>query len=310
MTPRLLAERRLRAGLGLGVIALTQAALAAGFATQIGLLGGASGGTTALVTPLMLLLGSGLALIAERRVGEAFAQSFVTDCRAALFDSVIRRRGAGGEARWLTGLVADMTAIRNYAVRGSVKLFTASLACGGALLWLVVAHPAFRVATLPLFAAMLLVIPLASILTDAIAEQRLERGRLNRFVIRRVRIEADGLPSPNGHGRKKLRSLSEGLGALATRRALLVGIMEAIVLIGGMAAGMIVILAAACCSAGHGGDGSALAGFAIIGFAATRLLEAVRALHARIGGTIALERLDQMVRRPARPPQGDQEFPQ
>ncbi len=310
MTPQLLAKPRRRAALGLGVIALTQAALAAGFATQIGALGEAPGGAAALVVPLLLLLGSGIALIAERRVAEAFAQSFVTDCRAALFDNVIRRRGAGGEARWLTGLVADMTAIRNYAVRGSVKLFTSALAGGGALLWLVVAYPAFRVATLPLFTAMLLVVPMASILAMAIADQRFERGRLNRFVIRRVRIEADGQPSPNGHGRKKLRNLSEALGALACRRALLFGIMESIVLIGGMAASMIVILAAACCSTGNGSGGSALAGFAIIGFAATRLLEAVRALHARIGGTIALERLDQMVRRPTRTPHVDQESPQ
>lgn len=310
MTPQLLAKPRRRAALGLGVIALAQASLAAGFATQLGALGAPSSSSSSLLVPMLLLFGSGIALIAERRVAEAFAQSFVTDCRAALFDSVIRRRGAGGEARWLTGLVADMTAIRNYAVRGSVKLFTSALAGGGALLWLVVAYPAFRVATLPLIAAMLLVVPMATILANAIADQRFERGRLNRFVIRRVRIEAAGLPSPNGHGRKKLRTMSETLGALACRRALMFGIMEAIVLIGGMAASMIVILAAACCDSSDGSSSSALAGFAIIGFAATRLLEAVRALHARIGGTIALERLDQMVRRPTRTPHVDQESPQ
>ena len=295
MVPRLIARDRRASAAQLAILALAQAGLAAAFAGEIGALAAASPAAAALIAPIAMAIAAGGALAMERYVAERFAQSFVIDCRAALFDSVIRHRGEGGDARWLTGLVGDMTALRNYAMRGSVKLVTAALSGCAALLWLMIGYPAFALAAVPLLVALALLVPVARLLSGTIARQRKERGRLTRFLIRRVRIEMSGQPTPNGHGRRNLASLSGTLAAKAIERASLVGGMEAVALTAGMASSLALILA------GGGQDaGTLLAGFAIIGFAATRLLEAVRALHARIGGTVSLLRLQALIDRPRR----------
>lgn len=295
MVPRLLSVQRRPAAAALATLALGQVALMATFASQIGMLAGQTFSAELLWFPAGLALAAGGAIAAERWMAERFAQSFVVDCRAALFESAIRHRGGGSEARWLTGLVGDLTALRNYAVRGSVKLATATIAGFAALAWLVLAYPDIKAAALPLLLGLLLLAPVAAILSQTIVAQREERGRLTRFLIRRVRIELSNVPTPNGHGRRKLQTLSDALARSAVRRAALVGAMEAIAIAAGMASLLIVISAA-----GAASTGTVLASFALIGFVAARLLEGVRALHARIGGAIALERLHRLIDRPVR----------
>lgn len=294
-TPRLLARKRLHLAAALAVVALAQAGLAAAFAEAISTLVGEAataegqGGFPAAT----LALGIGAAMMAERVTAERFAQSFVTDCREQIFEAVIRNRGTGGEARWLTALVGDLTALRNYAVRGSVKLWTSMLAGIAASLWFLQAAPTMAPALLPFLAGVILIFGTTWLLQRQIARQRDARGRLNRFLIRRVRIELAGAPCPRGHGRKRLSALTDTLRSRIERRALIFGAMELLAaLAGGLAAVLLVT---------HQGKTTATATLvgqiSLIGFIASRLLETARALHAQAGGRIALERLSGLLRR-------------
>ncbi len=298
--PRLLNRSRRGPALALGLAALAQAGLAAAFAAQIGSLVDVGATPFSLAVPGAIAAAAAAMLLLERRIGEHFAQSFVIECRAALFNAVIRSRGAGGEARWLTGLVGDMAALRNYALRGSVRLFTTSISGGAAVAWLALSYPQLRLAILPMLLAMIVLAPIALRLKTTIADQRRERGRLTRFVIRRVRIEAAGAASQMGHGRRKLQELSTLLAGEAIRRATVVGTMEGIALAAGMISTITLVMLVAQAEPAARDTGSLLAGFAIVGFASARLLEGVRALHARIGGSVSLRKLERMLRQSSR----------
>lgn len=290
-SPNLLAKKRLTLGLVLALVAIAQAALAAAFADAIS----AMVGTASIQTggAIALAVGFGAAMLAERWIAERFAQSFVTDCRAAIFDAVIKNRGEGQEARWLTALVGDLTAIRSYAVRGSVKLWTSMLAGLAASMWFVYSAPTLSAVLLPFLAGSILVFVTTLLLRREIAEQRQSRGRLNRFVIRRVRIEMLGAPCPRGHGRGRLAELSGDLRSRIERRSFIFGTMEFFAAAcGGLAAILLVFKQA------NTADIAALVGqISLIGFISTRLLETARALHARAGGKIALNRLAALLAR-------------
>ncbi len=289
--PKLLAKERRYLGLLLALVAIAQAAFAAAFADAISAMVGQTNVNATVA--LILATAFGVAMLAERWIAERFAQSFVLECRVEIFESVIRNRGEGHEARWLTSLVGDLTAIRNYAVRGSVKLWTSMLAGIVASAWFISSSPTMAIALLPILIGFALVIGTTFLLRRVISEQRNTRGRLNRFLIRRVRIEMAGAPSPRGHGRLRLVELSGGLRGKVERRALIFGTMELLAGVAGGVATVLLITKQVDLNAT-----AALVGqISLIGFISTRLLETARALHARAGGRIALDRLANLLAR-------------
>lgn len=297
--PGLLSGSRMKLAVLLAVLALGEALLAVLMAETIDRL--LSGGTLLTLPALPVAAGlaglAGLALLTERWVGERFAQSFVIDCRAALFKAVTRHRGEGKDARWLTGLVNDMAALRNYALRGTVRLWTSAVSAGGAIMWVALTMPGERTALLPLAAGTGCMLLLARPLARAIDSQRSQRGRMNRFFVRRVRIEMAGNPVTNGHGFRTLSSLSDQLASLSVRRAIIAGAMTAVVAL----AGLLATLTIAVSTIGTGSGAGIAGSLTLIAFISTRLMETSRALHARIGGGIALARLAQKLARPAKP---------
>jgi ABC-type multidrug transport system fused ATPase/permease subunit len=297
--PRLLAPpRRVMAGL-LAVLALGEAVLAVLFAAALdrvlspahppaeSLL--AAGGIAALAAATLLL---------ARWVGEDFAQSFVSDCRKALFEAVTRRPGddkpGGEDARWLTALINDMAALRHYALRGTVRLWTSTLAAGAAGAWVFAMMPGLRTGLVPLLTGGIAVLLAVWPLSRAIASQRRQRGKLNRFLVRRVRAELAGEVAPRRHGFKKLALLSEELTHSAVARARSAGAMDAAATLAGLAAALVIVWQSRALTTSGGAAG--LAGsLTLLGFIAARLLESARALHARIGGRLALLRLAQLL---------------
>lgn len=302
--PRLLASPRRALAVLLVALALGEALLAVLFAAALDrVLGSANPPLVALLAAGGIAAMAAAALMLARWVGEDFAQSFVSDCRAALFEAVTRHPGDGNDARWLTVLINDMAALRHYALRGTVRLWTSTLAAGTAALWVCVMMPPLRAALIPLLlgaaAVLLVMVPLS----HAIAAQRGARGRLNRFLVRRVRAELAGEVSPKGHGFKKLADLSADLARASVRRARSAGVMDAAATFAGLGAALVIVWQST-----HRPEGAAgLAGsLTLLGFIAARLLESARALHARIGGRLALVRLAQLLepaaKAPPRPP--------
>lgn len=291
--PRLLAGKRRALAALLTALALSEAVLAVLFAAALDRLLAHPPG--APVMPLLAAAGiavlAAAVLLLARWVGEDFAQSFVTDCRAALFEAAVRQGEGGSDARWLTVLINDMAALRNYALRGTVRLWTSVLAASAAALWAGLTIPELRAALIPLAIGagviMLLVWPLAR----AITAQRRERGRLNRFLVRRVRAELAGAPSAKGHGFRKLADMSGDLARASVRRAWGAGAMDAAATLAGLAAALVLVWQTIGSPTTAGLAGS----LTLLGFIAARLLESARALHARIGGRIAIGRLTTLV---------------
>jgi ABC-type multidrug transport system fused ATPase/permease subunit len=298
--PRLLAGPRRALAVLLVALALGEALLAVLFAAALDrVLAGAD-------PPLMALLAAGgiaamaaAALMLARWVGEDFAQSFVSDCRASLFEAVTRHPEDGNDARWLTVLINDMAALRHYALRGSVRLWTSTLAAGAAGLWVCVMMPMLRMALIPLVLGALAVVVVVWPLSHAIAAQRGARGRLNRFLVRRVRAELAGEVSAKGHGFKKLAELSGDLAQASVLRARSAGMMDAAATLAGLAAALVIVWQSTRSSDVAAGLAGSLT---LLGFIAARLLESARALHARIGGRLALLRLAQLLEPAAKAP--------
>lgn len=292
--PRLLAGQRRGLAAVLCALALGEALLAVLFAATLDRLMAQAGPP---LLPLLAACGfaliAGAALLLQRWVGEIFAQGFVTDCRTALFRAVTCHAGKGGDARWLTVLINDLNALRNYALRGTVRLWTSVTAAGAAAAWVALTMPHLRAGLAPLLigagAITLMIWPLS----HAITAQRAERGRLNRFLVRRVRAELATKPVTNGHGFRRLADLSSGLAQAAIRRAARAGALDAIATLAGLAATLIIVWQSV---RGQGTAGLA-GGLMLFGFIAARLLESARALHARIGGRIALDRLEERLTR-------------
>jgi ABC-type multidrug transport system fused ATPase/permease subunit len=294
--PRLLAGPRRALAVLLVALALGEALLAVLFAAGLDrLLAGAQPPLTALLAASGIAAMAAAALMLARWVGEDFAQSFVSDCRAALFEAVTRHPDEGNDARWLTVLINDMAALRHYALRGSVRLWTSSLAAGTAGLWVCAMMPMLRMALIPLVLGALTVLAVVWPLSRAIAAQRGARGRLNRFLVRRVRAELAGEVSAKGHGFKKLAQLSADLGQASVERASSAGAMDAVATLAGLAAALVIVWQSAHGGAGAQGEVGLAGSLTLLGFIAARLLESARALHARIGGRLALVRLAQLL---------------
>lgn len=299
--PRLLAGRRRASASALAALALSEAGLAVLFAATLDWLLSHQGTPIFPVLAAAATAGLGaIVLFLTRRVGEGFAQGFVMDCRAALFGAVTRSRGTGHDARWLTCLINDMAALRNYALRGTVRLWTSALAAGAAAGWVLIAMPPQRLALIPLLLGAMAMGLLTVPLHRAITAQRSQRGRLNRFLVRRVRAELAGEPVTKGHGFRKLERLSGELARLSVRRAGGAGAMDALASAAGLAAALALVWQAQ----GNAQQAGLAGSLTLFGFIAARLLETGRALHARIAGRIALARLEARLRTAPQAPAG------
>jgi ABC-type multidrug transport system fused ATPase/permease subunit len=289
MTPAALLDRPRRGSLvWLAICSIGQAigavvvALALGTAIDAGL-----SAATACWMALGGLLTAG-AMLGERWAGEVLAQSLVSELRLRLFDRLIASHGVVNEAQWLNPLVGDLTAIRNWAARGPVRLATAALALFATLLLFAIQMPQVALAGLPLIAAVFLFIPLGRRLADIVRKQRLARGGMTRFIVRRARIEAGGHITGNRHGRQSMRRRSAELARLATTRARYFGFLEALAACGSAAAAITLAAVAARLSVA---PADVAAAATLIGFMSSRLLEVARASHAAIGGHIAFARI-------------------
>jgi ABC-type multidrug transport system fused ATPase/permease subunit len=307
--PRLLAGKRRTLAALLTALALGEAVLAVLFAAALDrLLGDAHPPLLALLSAAGIAAMAAAALLLARWVGEDFAQGFVADCRAALFEAVVREGEGGSDARWLTVLINDMAALRNYALRGTVRLWTSATAAGAAALWVALTMPALRTALVPLGVGAGVIMLLIWPLSRAITAQRKERGRLNRFLVRRVRAELAGAPSAKGHGFRKLSEMSGDLARASVRRAWGAGTMDAAATFAGLAAALVLVWQ----TIGSPHTAGLAGSLTLLGFIAARLLESARALHARIGGRIALDRLTALVEPdapPAKQPRKPSGFP-
>jgi hypothetical protein len=69
--------------------------------------------------------------------------------------------------------------------------------------------------------------------------------------------------------------------------------MDAVAMSAGAIAALALVLLAG--PAGEAGQSAMVAGLALIAFMSTRLLEVARALHAHVGGEVALRRLERLL---------------
>jgi hypothetical protein len=291
MTIPSIADRSRRWFIGMLVaLAMVQAGAAAAGAAALGATIAAPAGAlvAAAVPAAAFAILAGIAIIAERMVAERLAQSLVHDVRTTIFEGVIAFGRGTTEERWLTPLVGDLAALRNWAARGIVRLWTSGVAALGGLVWFACVWSDRLGALIPFGLAILLFPLVAGRLNATISSQRAARGRLTRFLIRRVRAEMAGTVQRGRHGRKCLNTRSLALTDWAQRRSKWAAMLEAAMLVaGGLAALLLVI--------GHRTDASSegelVAALALIGFIASRALEFARALHAHCAGSIARDRL-------------------
>ncbi len=287
IAPPLLHGRRRGLAAALVALAMGEALLVVLFAARLDhLLSGIAPTAAATATAGAIAIAAAAALLLQRWVGELFAQAFVADCRAVIFAALARQRsnseGIIAESRWLTALINDMASMRNYALRGTVRLWTSATAAGAASLWVAAAIPQLRIGLVPLALGTAAILFLTVPLSRAILDQRRVRGRLNRFMVRRVQADAR-----RGHGFRKLASLSDELSRAAVCRAARVGAMETAATLSGLLAALLLVRQAS----GPAGAAGIAGHLTLIAFIAARQLESARALQARIGGRIALDRL-------------------
>ncbi len=232
------------------------------------------------------------AMLGERWAGEVLAQSLVSDIRQQLFDKLVANKGSANEARWLNPLVGDLSAIRNWAARGPVRLATSALALVSTLLLFTCQMPMLAMAGLPLLATVLLLVPIGLRLSRVVRQQRSARGGMTQFIIRRARIEASGKVRRNRHGLQSMRNRSAILAGLAIKRAVHVGMLEAVSVCGTVVSAISLAYLAANQTIA---PADVTAAVTLTGFMSTRLIEVARASHAAIGGNIAFARISKVL---------------
>jgi ABC-type multidrug transport system fused ATPase/permease subunit len=289
MTPAALLDRPRRGSLAwLAACSIGQAAGAVFVALALGT--AISDGLSAATACWMAFGGllTACSMLGERWAGEVLAQSLVSELRLRLFDRLVASKGTINEAQWLNPLVGDLSAIRNWAARGPVRLATAALTLLATLMLFALQMPLLAPAGLPMLVAALLFLPLVRRLADIIRKQRVARGGMTRFIVRRARIEAEGQVKKNRHGLQSMRRRSDELAKLATSRARHFGFLEALAASGSAVAAITLAAVAARLSVA---PADVAAAATLIGFMSSRLLEVARASHAAIGGHIAFARI-------------------
>lgn len=233
---------------------------------------------------------AGAAGLMERWVGEKLAQSYVLALRQRLFAAAVPAIGQVEEARLVLPFVGDLSAVRNWAARGPAALLTAGVASTGGAILMAVQYPALAAGLLPLLAATGLLLLLYRLLGRRIADQRRVRAQLTRFVLRRLAVPApEALASHQRLRRADRRRLdvrATRAATMAIRRATIVGLMDGVALTG---AGLTVL---ALLALGSTDQRALIAALGLAGFAAARLLDVARALHALAGGGVALGQIN------------------
>lgn len=238
----------------------------------------------------VLLMAS--AVLAERWIGEALAQSYVTETRDRLVTAALRSRAQVEESRLILPFVGDLSAVRNWATRGPARLISSGVAGGVGLIAFLVAFPQLWPSLIPFVVGGLGIGWLYRRLEVSVTAQRRVRGRLTRFILQQIR----NLPETRSRLRKRERvmldGLSRDLSAIAIGRSRQFGLLETIaVAASGCAAIGLVLL-----SRTHGHSGHLIAGLTLLGFCGGRLLELVRALHAQASGRVAMAQINQRLR--------------
>jgi ABC-type multidrug transport system fused ATPase/permease subunit len=246
---------------------------------------------TAAIAAAFVIL-AGIALLGERRFAERLAQSLVHDTRRQLFETVIAQGRGTREERWLTPLVGDLAALRNWAARGVIRLWTTAVAAVCGATWIAVQSPEAALALAPLLLGLLLCLACAVRLHRSVGDQRRARGRLTRFLIRRVRAEVGGTAAAGRHGRRELDSRSRGLTCLAESRAGWAAAMEMVMMI---AAGLSALTLVWLYRSDTADAAGLIASLTLLAFVGSRLVEFSRALHAHIAGRIARQRMAQLL---------------
>ncbi|MFB9950612.1 ABC transporter transmembrane domain-containing protein [Rhizobium puerariae] len=275
-------------------IAIAQAASVAASAETITRALQSDGQTLILLVWLIVILAflAGVSTLGERWSGELLAQSYITAIRSQLFEATIHSARGTPESRWLTSFVSDLTALRNWATNGPVRMLTSTVALAISSAWFVISSPQLAATLLPIGLAMVAIGILHRTLGEAIVMQRRARGRLTRFVLRRIRIEV-GDNNPGGHGRKTFAERSGQLASCAVARARITGLMDAIAMSSGLLASLILVTLSA---QGQPFDTTALAGaLTLLGFLSSRIVEFSRALQAFAAGHVALHRIRQLL---------------
>jgi ABC-type multidrug transport system fused ATPase/permease subunit len=287
--PHLVAGERRLLFAGLVTTGAAQAGIAALTAAMIST--AITGGLTAPVAATLAggAVLAGAAGLMERWVGEKLAQSYVLTLRQRLFAAAIPAIGRVEEARLVMPFTGDLAAVRNWAARGPAALLTAGVASAGGVVLLIAQYPGLAAGLLPLLAATGVLLLLYRQLGLRIADQRKVRAQLTRFILRRLHVPAaEALP---GHqrvrraDRRRLDERAERVAGMAIRRARIVGLMDAVALMGGSFAALALL------SLGRGDERALIAALGLAGFASARLLDVARALHAQAGGGVALDQI-------------------
>ena len=276
-------------------LAVVQAILAALGAAALG------GAITAPTSQIALTAGiaaalallTGLALLAERSMAERLAQSLVHDTRRSLFESVIAHAQGTREERWLTPFVGDLTALRNWAARGVIRLWTSGIAALVGSIWFLWSNRDAALALAPLASGLALCLLGALRLRHIVGEQRNARGRLTRFLIRRVRAEVEGKALQGRHGRRALDSRSRALAILAECRTRWAAMIEVAMVVAAVLAAILLVITHRTASAT--GSAELVTGLTLVAFVGSRLTEFARALHAYVAGRVAIQRLHHLI---------------
>lgn len=298
-TPRLLAGKRRGHAAMLAALALGDALLAVLFADALErLLASAEAPVMALLAAGGIAAMAGATLLLARWAGEDLAQSYLTDCRAALVAAVACQPPDSNDARWLTVVTSDMDALQHYALRGTVRLWTSLGAAAAASLWVLLRMPQLVPGLIPLVGGAGVIALLAWPLARALTAQQQERARMNRFLEHRIRDDLVGQSETGRDGPGRLAGLSGGLTRAALRRAVNAGAMDAAAQFAGLTAALLMVWQTLISQAVGGLAG----GLMLLGFIAARLLQGAHALRTRIGTRAAQERFLELLAQAAASP--------
>jgi ABC-type multidrug transport system fused ATPase/permease subunit len=240
---------------------------------------------------------------AERVLAERFGQSWVNDVRVAAFGRLSRtpvrehHRSTGASTMRLVG---DMSALRRWASLGLARLAVAAPLVLGCLVALCLAAPAMAAAVAAMvaigFAATRAVTPRLTE-TDRLARRGRTRvaAHVTEHVGNRMIMQAFGREDAEC---SRVRELGGRFGEAMVRRAEMIGAVRAI----GEATSLLSSAAALVTALAVRVDAAAAgAALAVIGVLAGPLRDLSRVAEYRAAALVALEKLEQMMRRPVRP---------
>lgn len=259
-------------------------------------------GVQALGLRPALAMGGGVilmasAVLAERWIGEALAQSYVTETRGRLLTAALRSRTQAEESRLILPFVGDLSAVRNWATRGPARLISSGVAGVVGLIAFLATFPSLWPSLIPFALGGLGIGWLYRRLEVSVTDQRRVRGRLTRFILQQIRTLPETRSRLRKRDRATLERLSIALSTIAVSRSRQFGLLETLaVSASGCGAICLVLLGRT-----HGQTGHLIAGLTLLGFCGGRLLELVRALHAQANGRVAMAQITHRLRAARKP---------